>query len=106
MQTPQWLKPDLYGAACGAITPAVAGFSWGGWVTGAVVLVATPLASPLAAPAETRQAGKMRTAEVAAEDATGSVAKSAEEEPGCQKTRRKLWLEGEGWIVRRVTICH
>ena len=34
MQTPEWLKPALYGAACGAIAVAVAGFSWGGWVTG------------------------------------------------------------------------
>ena len=34
MQTPEWLKPGLYGAACGAVAIAVAGFSWGGWVTG------------------------------------------------------------------------
>ena len=34
MQTPEWLKPGLYGAACGAVALAVAGFSWGGWVTG------------------------------------------------------------------------
>ena len=34
MQTPEWLKPALYGAACGAVALAVVGFSWGGWVTG------------------------------------------------------------------------
>ena len=40
MKTPEWLKPGLYGAACGAIAlagmwlAAVVGFSWGGWVTG------------------------------------------------------------------------
>ena len=34
MQTPEWLKPGLYGAACGALAIAVIGFSWGGWVTG------------------------------------------------------------------------
>src|SRR5688572_593551 len=34
MQLPEWLKPGLYGAACGAIALAVVGFSWGGWVTG------------------------------------------------------------------------
>jgi hypothetical protein len=34
MQTPEWLKPGLYGAACGAIVLAIVGFSWGGWVTG------------------------------------------------------------------------
>ena len=34
MQTPEWLKPGLYGAVCGAIALAVTGFTWGGWVTG------------------------------------------------------------------------
>jgi alpha/beta superfamily hydrolase len=34
MQSPDWLKPRLYGAACGAVALAVTGFSWGGWVTG------------------------------------------------------------------------
>ena len=33
MQAPEWLRPGLYGAACGAIAVAVVGFSWGGWVT-------------------------------------------------------------------------
>jgi hypothetical protein len=71
-----------------------------------VVLAATPRTSALAAPADTRQAGRTQTAAAAAVDTTGSVAKPAEEEPGCQKARRKLWVEGEGWIVRRVTTCH
>lgn len=26
-------------------------------------------------------------------------------EPSCVSPRRKLWLDGEGWIVRRVRIC-
>jgi len=34
MKTPEWLKPALYGAVCGAVALAVIGFSWGGWVTG------------------------------------------------------------------------
>ncbi|MEQ8354765.1 MAG: hypothetical protein RH942_04445 [Kiloniellaceae bacterium] len=34
MNTPEWLKPGLYGAAVGAIALAVVGFSWGGWMTG------------------------------------------------------------------------
>ena len=34
MNTPEWLKPALYGAAVGAVALAVGGFSWGGWVTG------------------------------------------------------------------------
>lgn len=35
MKTPEWFKPGLYGAACGAIAVAIIGFTWGGWVTGA-----------------------------------------------------------------------
>jgi hypothetical protein len=34
MKTPEWLRPGLYGAACGAIAVIVVGFTWGGWVTG------------------------------------------------------------------------
>ncbi len=34
MQTPQWIKPGLYGATCSAIALAVVGFNWCGWVTG------------------------------------------------------------------------
>jgi alpha/beta superfamily hydrolase len=33
VQTPEWLKPALYGALACAAALAVAGFSWGGWVT-------------------------------------------------------------------------
>jgi hypothetical protein len=33
MRFPDWLKPGLYGAACGAIALAIVGFTWGGWVT-------------------------------------------------------------------------
>ena len=33
MNSPEWLKPGAYGAACGAIALAVVGFAWGGWVT-------------------------------------------------------------------------
>jgi hypothetical protein len=34
MNTPEWLKPGIYGAVVGAVFTVVAGFSWGGWVTG------------------------------------------------------------------------
>jgi dienelactone hydrolase len=34
MNTPEWLRPALYGAAAGAVALAIIGFSWGGWVTG------------------------------------------------------------------------
>jgi hypothetical protein len=34
MNTPEWLKPAIYGGVCGAAALAIVGFSWGGWVTG------------------------------------------------------------------------
>jgi hypothetical protein len=56
MDVPSQLKPALWGAVGGAVTLAVVGFMWGGWVTGgnaeatalkrsqaAVVAVLTPI---------------------------------------------------------------
>lgn len=34
MNTPEWLKPGLYGAVIGAVVVGVSGFTLGGWVTG------------------------------------------------------------------------
>ena len=34
MNTPEWLKPGIYGAVIGAVVVGVGGFTWGGWVTG------------------------------------------------------------------------
>lgn len=34
MQIPPETKPAVWGAALGAVAMAIAGFSWGGWVTG------------------------------------------------------------------------
>lgn len=34
MNTPEWLKPGLYGGMIGAVVVTVVGFSWGGWMTG------------------------------------------------------------------------
>ena len=34
MNVPEWLKPAVYGAVAGAVAISIAGFSWGGWVTG------------------------------------------------------------------------
>jgi len=34
MNTPEWLKPGIYGAVFGAALLWTVGFTWGGWVTG------------------------------------------------------------------------
>ena len=40
------------------------------------------------------------------EDSGSSEAKSApDDDAGCYRARKRLWVEGEGWIVRRVTTC-
>jgi len=34
------------------------------------------------------------------------VAVEAEDDgANCVKPRKRLWIEGEGWVVRKVTIC-
>jgi hypothetical protein len=35
MNTPAWTKPVLIGAGVGAVATLIAGFGWGGWITGA-----------------------------------------------------------------------
>jgi hypothetical protein len=39
-------------------------------------------------------------------ETTSSVTKAADDEPACNRPRRRLWVEGEGWVVRRVSVCH
>jgi len=37
---------------------------------------------------------------------TSSIAVPAPaQDANCQKSRKRLWVDGEGWIVRRVTTC-
>ena len=36
---------------------------------------------------------------------TASVGRTQSMPSYCQTARRKLWVEDEGWIVRRVTTC-
>jgi nucleoid-associated protein YgaU len=38
-------------------------------------------------------------------ETTGSLGDPAAAEPVCDKSRKRLWVEGEGWVVRRVTTC-
>jgi hypothetical protein len=67
-----------------------------------------------AAPSKTQAAAAAPAkAKVAAADAlaveTDGPAATGSTKPaegaGCLRSRRKLWVDGEGWIVRRVTLC-
>lgn len=87
---------------------------------GSTLLVAAPAAAapgergrPAAtAPAATGQAAKTKIAVAEADPittssvATSSLTKATDEEPACARPRRRLWVEGEGWVVRRVSACH
>ena len=93
-----------------------------GWFSSAaraagLVLVLSGSAWALPVPAEAAGAPAVRakttTTTVAATPAadkepetTGTVDKATTLEPNCAQARRRLWVEGEGWIVRRVTTCY
>jgi len=59
-------------------------------------------------------AGAPRGAVAAAEEAnkltreeSAPSAKAPEDDrAGCRTVRRRLWLEREGWVVRKVTFCY
>ena len=70
-----------------------------------------------AAPAQAASAAVVRTKPAAPVEATQAAVKEPETtgtiekasstlEPNCSQSRRRLWVEGEGWIVRRVTTCY
>lgn len=53
------------------------------------------------------KAGTTKTKFAQAEpETTSSLSKAADEEPTCNRPRRRLWVEGEGWVVRRISACH
>jgi hypothetical protein len=69
-----------------------------------------------AAPAQAASAAVVRTkaapvvaaqAAVKEPETTGAIEKASTTlESNCSQSRRRLWVEGEGWIVRRVTTCY
>lgn len=87
----------------------------GAALASATLLLGSAIALAAHAPAEAApRNAKGRAAEIEAAKladkgsyaSTGSVAKDgAAADEGCFRARRKLWVEGEGWIVRRVATC-
>ncbi len=68
-----------------------------------LVLIGLSAAPALAAPPASRSTTQV--AEAAPVSQTTATAESEEDSANCNKQRRRLWIEGEGWLVRRVTIC-
>ena len=96
--TNRFSKAGLH-AACSAL------------LIGSAVLL-LPLAPAEAAPQERSRAGadiKMADSKLAQAEptTTSSISKApGDEQPACDRPRRRLWIEGEGWVVRRVSACH
>jgi len=62
------------------------------------VMLAVPLAAQAAnGPAETKVAE--------ANPQVHPVSAEREDDVTCSRARRRLWIEGEGWVVRRITTC-
>lgn len=59
--------------------------------TSAAIAAATPVEQK---PTRVAEAAQAQTA-VADDDSSAT----------CNKSRKRLWIEGEGWVVRRVTTC-
>jgi len=70
-------------------------------------LVLFGTSAALAAPAADRGARQMAEASQVrpVSDIRPVEAESEDDAANCSKLRKRLWIEGEGWIVRRVTIC-
>jgi hypothetical protein len=77
-------------------------------VAASIVAAAT---SPALASSRSSAATQLASAELPkagepAGEAGASGGKNAlDDDAGCYRARKRLWVEGEGWIVRRVTTC-
>ena len=66
---------------------------------------AAPAASP-ATQAVSSAKDKVSTVAVKEPETTGSLQPSTNGDVACARSRKRLFVEGEGWIVRRVTTCY
>jgi hypothetical protein len=77
----------------------------------AIMVVLGPASVAVAAPGDPRTVPAIRSAAGAPVAAAGTGEAEAREAadpelaPGCERSRRRLFVESEGWIIRRVTIC-
>lgn len=65
---------------------------------GAALLLATASAQAAGEPPEVKVAD-------AGPQVHAAASADRDDEASCSRARRRLWIEGEGWVVRRVTTC-
>jgi hypothetical protein len=68
----------------------------------ALGIPATVLSAPAPEPAAE---ANVRNARPEPDRPADPVLVSTAGDDGCSRVRRKLWVEGDGWIVRRVSLC-
>ncbi len=66
-------------------------------ITAAAILAALILPAPAWAQGKDAEPKRAESSQAAPADAVAAIP--------CAKPRRRLWVEGEGWVVRRVAIC-
>jgi hypothetical protein len=70
-----------------------------------VVALAIPSAALAAPPREQASGAAVRNSQAEPDRRADPVLVSTANDDGCSRVRRKLWVEGDGWIVRRVSLC-
>lgn len=70
---------------------------------GILLLGGIGLSGAVAAPAASQ--GPAETGSGRSITPVAAVTEADEDTANCSRTRRRLWVDGEGWIVRRVTTC-
>jgi hypothetical protein len=65
------------------------------------LLLLAGLATGQAGPAS----NETKVAEAAPSQVHPVAAVERDDDASCSRARRRLWIEGEGWVVRRITTC-
>jgi hypothetical protein len=79
------------------------------WFVGTLSLAALPAyAASHDVDRATAQPAREKVTALASQDpeTTSSIRTGASEDLNCARSRKRLFVEGEGWIVRRVTTCY
>jgi hypothetical protein len=84
-----------------------------GWAVACAALGLAAASAEAAAPARsserpgvTRSAAAAMPAGETSVEVTSSIGAAAPDERPCERSRKRLWVEGEGWVVRKVATCY
>ena len=79
-----------------------------GMTLGLVITPVTTEAAPTLPEPSAAKVIKNKGTALAAQDPeeTGSIQANSADDSSCSRSRKRLFVEGEGWIVRRVTTCY